>query len=605
MVHHIASQSRVHTDRRDLHNLKSMLPFLWEYRGRALFALGCLVLAKLANVGIPLVLKEIVDSLEKSAHTVLVLPLFLLLGYGVLRLASSLFNELRDAIFARVRYRAMRNLSNKVLTHLHDLSLRFHLERQTGAISRDLERGTRSVSTILNYMVFSILPMVVEFSLVAAVLFTQYDIKFALVTFGTVIVYVGFTLAITEWRMEYRHIMNRLDSEANSQAFDSLINYETVKYFGNENLELRRFDATLADWEDNAVKSQTSMSLLNFGQGGIIAVGVAIIMIYAADGVVEGTMSIGDLVLVNTFMLQLFIPLNFLGVVYRQIKYSLADMDLIFKLLEQPPEITDAEDARPLQLQGGEVCFERVDFAYQPERQILHNVDFTLKAGEKLAVVGHSGAGKSTLSRLLFRFYDVTAGAITVDGQDIRQLTRESLRAAIGIVPQDTVLFNESILYNLAYGNPNASQQEIEEAARIAHIADFIDQLPDGYQTVVGERGLKLSGGEKQRVAIARAMLKRPQILIFDEATSSLDTKTEQSIQETLREVARNHTTLVIAHRLSTVVDADRILVMDQGRIVEQGTHPQLLQQQGRYHQMWQLQQKQQRQQLDSDQEAQ
>ncbi|MCG8487843.1 MAG: ABC transporter ATP-binding protein/permease [Chromatiales bacterium] len=604
MVHHIASQSRVHTDRRDLHNLKSMLPFLWEYRGRALFALGCLVLAKLANVGIPLVLKEIVDSLEKSAHTVLVLPLFLLLGYGVLRLASSLFNELRDGIFARVRYRAMRNLSNKVLTHLHDLSLRFHLERQTGAISRDLERGTRSVSTILNYMVFSILPMVVEFSLVAAVLFTQYDIKFALVTFGTVIVYVGFTLAITEWRMEYRHIMNRLDSEANSQAFDSLINYETVKYFGNENLELRRFDETLADWEDNAVKSQTSMSLLNFGQGGIIAVGVAIIMIYAADGVVEGTMSIGDLVLVNTFMLQLFIPLNFLGVVYRQIKYSLADMDLIFKLLEQPPEITDAEDARPLQLQGGEVCFERVDFAYQPERQILHNVDFTLKAGEKLAVVGHSGAGKSTLSRLLFRFYDVTAGVITVDGQDIRQLTRESLRAAIGIVPQDTVLFNESILYNLAYGNPNASQQEIEEAARIAHIADFIDQLPDGYQTVVGERGLKLSGGEKQRVAIARAMLKRPQILIFDEATSSLDTKTEQSIQETLREVARNHTTLVIAHRLSTVVDADRILVMDQGRIVEQGTHPQLLQQQGRYHQMWQLQQKQQRQQLDSDQGA-
>ncbi|MCG7981711.1 MAG: ABC transporter ATP-binding protein/permease [Candidatus Thiodiazotropha lotti] len=602
MVHHISSQSQVHTDRRDLHNLKSMLPFLWEYRGRALFALGCLVFAKMANVGIPLVLKEIVDSLEKSVHTVLVLPLFLLIGYGVLRLASSLFNELRDAIFARVRYRAMRNLSSKVLTHLHDLSLRFHLERQTGAISRDLERGTRSVSTILNYMVFSILPMVVEFSLVAAVLLTQYDIKFALVTFGTVIVYVGFTLAITEWRMEYRHIMNRLDSEANSQAFDSLINYETVKYFGNEKLELRRFDDTLADWEDNAVKSQTSMSLLNFGQGGIIAVGVAIIMIYAADGVVEGTMSIGDLVLVNTFMLQLFIPLNFLGIVYRQIKYSLADMDLIFKLLEQQPEITDAEDAERLKLQGGEVRFEQVDFAYQPERQILHDVNFTLKAGEKLAVVGHSGAGKSTLSRLLFRFYDVTAGVITVDGQDIRQLTRESLRAAIGIVPQDTVLFNESILYNLAYGNPNASQQEIEEAARIAHIADFIDQLPDGYQTVVGERGLKLSGGEKQRVAIARAMLKRPQILVFDEATSSLDTKTEQSIQETLREVARNHTTLVIAHRLSTVIDADRILVMDQGRIVEQGTHPQLLQQQGRYHQMWQLQQKQQ--QLGSEQEA-
>ncbi|MES9940704.1 MAG: ABC transporter ATP-binding protein/permease [Candidatus Thiodiazotropha sp. 6PLUC2] len=594
MAHHISSQSSVHTDRRDLHNLKSMLPFLWEYRGRAMFALGCLVLAKLANVGIPLLLKEIVDGLETGEQTILILPLFLLLAYGALRLASSLFNELRDAVFARVRYRAMRNLSNRVLTHLHELSLRFHLERKTGAISRDLERGTRSVSTILNYMVFSILPMVVEFSLVAAVLLTQYDIAFSLVTFGTVIIYVGFTLAITEWRMEYRHIMNRLDSEANSQAFDSLINYETVKYFGNEKLELHRFDETLSNWEENAVKSQTSMSLLNFGQGGIIAVGVTFIMIFAAKGVVDGTMTIGDLVLVNAFMLQLFIPLNFLGIVYRQIKYSLADMDLIFKLLEQEPEITDAEDATSLVLQGGEVRFEQVDFSYQSERQILRKVDFTLKAGEKLAVVGHSGAGKSTLSRLLFRFYDVTQGAILIDGQDIRQVTRESLRSAIGIVPQDTVLFNESILYNLAYGRPNATQEEIEEAARIAQISEFIQQLPDGYQTIVGERGLKLSGGEKQRVAIARAMLKRPQILIFDEATSSLDTKTEQAIQETLGEVARNHTTLVIAHRLSTVVDADRILVMDQGAIIEQGTHQQLLQRQGHYQQMWLLQQKQQ-----------
>ncbi|MES9980751.1 MAG: ABC transporter ATP-binding protein/permease [Candidatus Thiodiazotropha sp. 6PLUC5] len=594
MAHHISSQSSVHTDRRDLHNLKSMPPFLWEYRGRAMFALGCLVLAKLANVGIPLLLKEIVDGLETGEQTILILPLFLLLAYGALRLASSLFNELRDAVFARVRYRAMRNLSNRVLTHLHELSLRFHLERKTGAISRDLERGTRSVSTILNYMVFSILPMVVEFSLVAAVLLTQYDIAFSLVTFGTVIIYVGFTLAITEWRMEYRHIMNRLDSEANSQAFDSLINYETVKYFGNEKLELHRFDETLSNWEENAVKSQTSMSLLNFGQGGIIAVGVTFIMIFAAKGVVDGTMTIGDLVLVNAFMLQLFIPLNFLGIVYRQIKYSLADMDLIFKLLEQEPEITDAEDATSLVLQGGEVRFEQVDFSYQSERQILRKVDFTLKAGEKLAVVGHSGAGKSTLSRLLFRFYDVTQGAILIDGQDIRQVTRESLRSAIGIVPQDTVLFNESILYNLAYGRPNATQEEIEEAARIAQISEFIQQLPDGYQTIVGERGLKLSGGEKQRVAIARAMLKRPQILIFDEATSSLDTKTEQAIQETLGEVARNHTTLVIAHRLSTVVDADRILVMDQGAIIEQGTHQQLLQRQGHYQQMWLLQQKQQ-----------
>jgi ATP-binding cassette subfamily B protein len=595
MAHHIAAQTPVHKDRRDFKNLRNMLPFLWEYRGRALFALGCLVLAKLANVGIPLVLKEIVDSFENSEHTLLVLPLFLLLGYGALRLASSLFNELRDAIFARVRYRAMRNLSNRVLNHLHELSLRFHLERQSGAISRDLERGTRSVSTILNYMVFSILPMLVEFGLVAAVLLTQYDIVFTLVTFGTVAVYVGFTLAITEWRMEYRHVMNRLDSQANSQAFDSLINYETVKYFGNEPLELQRYDETLAQWEENAVKSQTSMSLLNFGQGGIIAAGVTFVMIFAANGVVEGSLSIGDLVLVNAFMLQLFIPLNFLGIVYRQIKYSLADMDLIFKLLEREPEITDAPDAEELQLNGGEVRFEQVDFAYQPERQILHAVDFTLGAGEKLAVVGHSGAGKSTLSRLLFRFYDVTGGAITIDGQDLRRVTRESLRAAIGIVPQDTVLFNETILYNLAYGRPNAAREEIESAARIAHIAEFIEQLPDGYQTVVGERGLKLSGGEKQRVAIARAMLKRPRILVFDEATSSLDTQTEQAIQETLREVAKDHTTLVIAHRLSTVVDADRILVLDQGRIIEQGTHQALLAQQGVYHQMWQLQQKEQR----------
>jgi ATP-binding cassette subfamily B protein len=587
----VIAQTRVHTDRRDFQNLRNMLPFLWEYRGRAAFALACLVLAKVANVGIPMLLKQIVDGLEQSEKTMLTLPLFLLLGYGALRLSSSLFNELRDAVFARVRYRAMRRLSNRVLSHLHELSLRFHLERQTGAISRDLERGTRSVSSILNYMVFSILPMLVEFGLVAMVLLTQYDIIFTLITFGTVVVYVAFTLAITEWRMEYRHAMNRLDSKASTQAFDSLINYETVKYFNNERLELDRFDATLADWEENAVKSQTSMSLLNFGQGGIIAVGVTLIMIFAANGVVEGQMSIGDLVLVNAFLLQLFIPLNFLGIVYRQIKYSLADMDLIFKLLERQPEITDAADARPLQLQRGEVRFESVDFAYQPNRQILHQVDFTIRPGEKVAVVGHSGAGKSTLSRLLFRFYDVTAGRVLVDGQDVRSVTRDSLREVIGIVPQDTVLFNDSILYNLAYGRPDASREEIEAAARIAHIAKFIESLPEGYQTVVGERGLKLSGGEKQRIAIARAMLKRPRILVFDEATSSLDSKTEQAIQETLREVARDHTTLVIAHRLSTVIDADRILVMDQGRIREQGRHRELLLQEGIYAQMWRLQQ--------------
>ncbi len=593
MPHHMTAYSRPHVDRRDWYNLRNMMPFLWEYRGRALLALGSLVLAKVANVGIPLVLKEIVDLMERSAGGELFLPLSLLLAYGLLRLSSSLFNELRDAVFARVRYHAMRRLSTRVLKHLHSLSLRFHLERKTGAISRDLERGTRSISSILNYMVFSILPMLVEFALVAGILLSNYDLLFTLLTFGTVAVYIAFTLAITEWRMEYRLAMNRQESEANSHALDSLINYETVKYFGNEGLEMERFDGTLAAWEGSAVKSQNSMSLLNFGQGSIIAIGVTLVMIFAADGVVEGSMTIGDLVLVNAFLLQLFIPLNFLGIVYRQVKYSLADMDLIFKLLEREPEILDAPGAVELQVKGGEVRFEQVDFGYQPERQILHGVDFTVQAGEKVAVVGRSGAGKSTLSRLLFRFYDVTGGRVLVDGQDVRAVTQQSLRSAIGIVPQDTVLFNDTILYNLAYGRPDASRQEIEAAAGMAHIRAFIESLPERYETVVGERGLKLSGGEKQRIAIARAILKRPCILLFDEATSSLDTKTEQAIQETLKEVAQNHTTLVIAHRLSTVVDADRILVMEEGAIVEQGSHSELLALQGRYHEMWQLQQEQ------------
>jgi ATP-binding cassette subfamily B protein len=414
---------------------------------------------------------------------------------------------------------------------------------------------------------------------------------FTLVTFGTVLVYVAFTFAITEWRMEYRHLMNRLDSESNSQAFDSLINYETVKYFGNEGQELARYDGTLAQWETAAVKSQTSMSLLNFGQGAIIGLGVTLIMFYAASGVTDGSLSLGDLVLVNAFLLQLFIPLNFLGIVYRQIKYSLADMDRVFKLLEREPEIQDAPDARPLRLDAGEVRFQGVGFSYRPDREILHDIDFNIPAGHKLAVVGHSGAGKSTLARLLFRFYDVTGGRVMIDGQDLRSMTQESLRAAIGIVPQDSVLFNDSIYYNLAYGRPDASREEVIAAAKVAHIHDFIHSLPEGYNTLVGERGLKLSGGEKQRVAIARAMLKRPRILVFDEATSSLDSKTEQAIQATLREVARDHTTLVIAHRLSTVVDADQILVMDAGRIVERGGHRQLLAKDGHYAQMWRLQQ--------------
>jgi ATP-binding cassette subfamily B protein len=592
MIRIHAATERVHTDRRDSQNLRGMLPYLAEFRGRALMALGCLVLAKLANVGVPMVLKDIVDAFEQAKGAALALPVGLLLAYGALKLGNSLFNELRDVVFARVRFRAMRRLSTRVLTHLHRLSLSYHLGRQSGAVSRDLERGTRSIATILNYLVFSVIPVLVEFTLVAAVLLTKYDLIFTLVTFGTVVVYIGFTFAITEWRMDYRRQMNVLDSQANTRAFDSLLNYETVKYFGNERLELDRYDGTLAEWEDLAVKSQSSMSLLNFGQGSIIALGVTLIMFYAAQGVVSGSMSIGDLVLVNAFMLQLFIPLGFLGIVYRQIKYAMADMDLVFKLLDREPEVTDAPDAPALALDQGAVRFEHVGFRYQPERPILHEVDFRIEPGETVAVVGHSGAGKSTLARLLFRFYDPQQGRILIDGQDIRAVTQDSLRAAIGVVPQDTVLFNETIRYNLAYGRPSASEKEVRHAAELAHIAEFIEGLPDGWETVVGERGLKLSGGEKQRVAIARAMLKRPRILIFDEATSSLDSRTEQAIQQTLAEVAENHTTLVIAHRLSTVVDADRILVMDRGRVIEQGGHRALLEQGGAYAAMWELQQR-------------
>ncbi len=613
-MNRIAATDRVHSDRRDWHNLRGMLPYLWEFRGRAVLAIACLVLAKLANVGVPLMLKGIVDVFEHpqggaDALTgaipgpqgpALVVPLALLLGYGALKLSAALFNELRDVVFARVRYRAMRRLATRVLGHLHLLSLRYHLERQSGAVSRDIERGTRSVSTILNYMVFSVLPVLVEFGLVAAILVTQYAAVFALVTFATVAVYVLFTFAITEWRMDYRHAMNRLDSEANSQAFDSLINYETVKYFGNEGLELKRYDGTLAEWEEMAVKSQTSMSVLNFGQGAIIAVGVTLVMVFAARGVAAGTMTIGDLVLVNAFLLQIFIPLGFLGMVYRQIKYALADMDLAFKLLEREPEIRDKPSAPALVLTAGEVRFEQVDFHYQPERPILHELDFVLAPGQKLAVVGHSGAGKSTLARLLFRFYDVTGGRILIDGQDLRAVTQDSLRRVIGVVPQDTVLFNDTIWYNLAYGRPGASRAEVERAAEMAHIRAFIESLPEGWQTRVGERGLKLSGGEKQRVAIARAMLKGPRILIFDEATSSLDSHTEQAIQKTLAEVSEDHTTLVIAHRLSTVVDADRILVMEAGRVVEQGTHRELLAAQGRYAAMWELQRREREQALEA-----
>jgi ATP-binding cassette subfamily B protein len=589
----ISATERVHGDRRDWHNLHAMLPYLWGLRWRAGLAILCLILAKTANVGVPLVLKGIVDGLDGRPGQALVLPLSLLLAYGALKLSASLFNELRDVVFARVRYRAMRELSTRVLAQLHALSLRWHLERRSGAVSRDLERGTRSVSTILNYLVFSVLPVLVEFALVAAILLGGYPPVFALVTFGAVALYFAFTFAITEWRMEYRHDMNRLESEANAQAIDSLINYETVKYFGNERLELARYDATLAGWEEQAVKSQTSMSILNFGQGAIIALGVTVLMVLAARGVAEGSLKVGDLVLVNALLLQLFIPLGFLGIVYRQIKYSLADMDLIFKLLERRPEIEDRPGASALAAGPGAIRFESVDFHYQPERPILHGIDLAIVPGQRVAVVGHSGAGKSTLARLLFRFYEVSGGRILIDGQDLRDLTQESLRAAIGIVPQDTVLFNESIYYNLHYGRPGASRDEVLKAAEMAHLRAFVESLPKGWETLVGERGLKLSGGEKQRVAIARAILKGPRILVFDEATSSLDSHTEQAIQQTLAEVAEHRTTLIVAHRLSTVVDADRILVLDHGRVREQGTHRELLAAGGHYASLWELQQRQ------------
>ncbi len=578
------------TDGTDLKTLRSLAPFLWEYRVRVALALTFLILAKVANVGIPLMLKDIVDALDRD-DIQLVLPLGLLLGYGGLRLASSLFNELRDAVFARVRHGAMRKVSVRVLEHLHRLSLRYHLDRKTGGISRDIERGTRSVSSLLNYMVFSILPTLVEVTLIAGILLKQYSAWYAVITFVSVITYIFFTFRITEWRMKYRIKMNAADSKANTQAIDSLINYETVKYFGNEPHELARYDTSLEEWENAAVKSQTSLSALNVGQASIIALGVTSIMILASSGVVEGDLSIGDLVLINAFLLQLFIPLNFLGIVYSQLKHSIADMQLMFDVLEKRPEIEDVPGAVPLDVRDGEVCFDHVSFAYDPDRPILRDISFTIPAGQRVAVVGPSGAGKSTLARLLFRFYDVDSGRIVIDGQDIRSVTQQSLRAVIGIVPQDTVLFNDTLRYNIGYARMDASFEDIQQAAKLANIHDFIIRLPKGYDTVVGERGLKLSGGEKQRVAIARAILKNPKILVFDEATSSLDSHSEQIILDSLRSAAQNHTTLVIAHRLSTIVDADRILVMQDGQIVEHGSHARLLEQAGVYAHLWELQQ--------------
>jgi len=575
----------------DWRDLNRVAPYVWAYRGRVLGAILSLLAAKLATVAVPLTLKAIVDALDTTAGRALALPLVLLLAYGGLRVASALFNELRDAVFARVRYNAMRRLSVEVLEHLHALSLRYHLDRRTGNIARDLERGTQSISSILNYLVFNILPTLAEFGLVAGILFHQYPARFAGVTLLTVALYVAFTVAVTNWRMHFRHTMNALDSQANGQAIDSLLNYETVKYFNNEAFEVRRYDQTLSRWADAAVRSTVTMSMLNFGQGLIIALGVTLIMIFAAKGVVAGTMTLGDLVLVNALMLQLFLPLNFLGVIYRALNYAFADMDRILKLLKVPPEVADRPGAGPLEIRHAHVRFEGVHFAYTPERPILRGVDFEIPPAHKVAVVGPSGAGKSTLARLLFRFYDVTAGRISIDGQDIRDCTLESLHRAIGVVPQDTVLFNETLFYNIQYGRPEASREEVIEAARMAALHEFIERLPQGYQTVVGERGLKLSGGEKQRVAIARVILKRPRILVFDEATSSLDSRSEQAILTALKKVSAHTTTLVIAHRLSTIVDADQILVLDAGCIVERGGHRELLEAGGLYAHLWSLQQ--------------
>ena len=572
--------------------LGTLMPYLWEYKWRVVIALAFLVIAKIANVGVPLVMKEVVDGLDTRLQLVAV-PVALLAIYGILRFSTTLFQELRDVVFVRVAQRAMRRVALGVFRHLHSLSLRFHLERQTGGMTRDIERGTNGISTMLSYLLFSILPVILEFALVAAVLLRRFDWRFAAVTFGAVALYIAFTVLVTEWRMEIRRRANELDSRANTRAIDSLLNYETVKYFGNEEFEARRYDENLRKYEDAATRSESSLGLLNIGQSLIIAFAVTALMLLAAEGVVSGSFTLGDLVLVNGLLIQLYIPLNVLGMVYRNIKQSLLDMDRMFRLLSENREIEDRPGAAELPAGPATVEFRNVDFFYVKERQILSGVSFSIEAGQRVAVVGHSGSGKSTLARLLYRFYDVSRGAILVNGKDIREARQASLRAAIGIVPQDTVLFNDTILYNIRYGRTDAAEDEVIEAARAAHIHDFIESLPQKYETPVGERGLKLSGGEKQRVAIARALLKNPRILIFDEATSALDSRAEKAIQAELERIAVGRTTLVIAHRLSTVMDADQILVLSQGRIVERGTHSQLLDAQGEYARMWALQQEQ------------
>ena len=572
--------------------LRTLIPFLWEFRGRTLLALVFLVAAKLATVTIPVALKHIVDALNPQHGGALVLPLALLIGYGALRFASTLFGELRDLVFEFAALRAVRRIALRVFRHLHDLDLAFHLERQTGGLSRDIERGTRGISFVLSFMLFNILPTLLEIGLVTGIFLWNFSAWFAAIILASVIVYIGFSIAVTEWRMKHVRQMNELDSKANTRAVDSLLNYETVKYFTNEEFEARRYDEQMAHWEKEALKTQYSLSTLNSGQALIIGTGITAMMLLAGHEVVRGRMSLGDFVMVNAYMVQLFMPLNFLGFVYREMKRSIVDMERMFTLLQRNTQIADKPGALPLPHARGEIRFENVRFGYGPDREILHGVNFSVPAGTKVAVVGPSGAGKSTLARLLFRFYDVNAGRITIDGQDIRDVTRDSVRRQLGIVPQDTVLFNDTIYYNIAYGRPDASRADIERAAELAHLKPFIEALPQGYDTLVGERGLKLSGGEKQRVAIARAILKNPPILVFDEATSSLDSNAEQAILVAMRAVAEHRTSLVIAHRLSTIVDADEIVVLDQGAVAERGTHRELLRAGGLYAQLWALQQR-------------
>ena len=581
----------------DLRTIATLLPYLWppgetELRLRVVVAVLFLVAAKGVNVAVPIFYKHAVDLLTPGSGAQLVaVPIMLVVAYGVARVLAQAFGELRDALFAKVAQRAIRQAGLRTFEHLHRLSLRFHLDRRTGAISRAIERGTKGIEFVLNFMLFNILPTLLEILLVCGILWSLYGIWYALVTFVCIGGYITWTLVVTEWRTKFRRVMNETDSEAHTKAVDSLLNFETVKYFGNEAHEARRFDSSLQAYEAAAVKSKVSLSLLNVGQGSIIGVGLIALMLMAGNGVVAGTMTIGDFVLVNAYLVQLFMPLNFLGFVYREIKRSLTDMESMFALLDERAEIADNPDARPLAADSGEIVFDDVSFAYDPRRPVLADVSFTVPPGKTVAIVGASGAGKSTISRLLYRFYDATSGKISIDGQDIREVTQDSLRAAIGIVPQDTVLFNDTIFYNIAYGRPGAPPSEIERAAKLARIHDFVVGLPDGYDSTVGERGLKLSGGEKQRVAIARTILKAPRILLFDEATSALDTHTEKEIQASLREVSAGRTTLIIAHRLSTVVDADEILVLDDGRIVERGRHAQLLALDGHYADMWARQQ--------------